>query len=870
MASILKFTNHDQNLEIVDPPRRKNAELEGLTPARREARLRVAVRKMRNQVKAQISVVNKIVGSEVKETRELSPLEGMEFSTYVPIEYEESIVFMWPQVRKGLDKFGIICILDLHGKIMKIRTTEETKSEQHILKARDLLKLLSRGFPGEEALLILRDNYECDFIKIGESVVSKVEFKKRRQRIIGPDGNTLKALELLTRCYIHVHANVVCVVGTGYEGINIVGEVVHDCMDHINPISHIRRLLLIQELLKNEELSDKDWVRFLPPTKKLEETGVLKSGQNPRNIDFLKDHPSEMTIGRQLAVELMKFPWYYPTKYQEKEDNIQTSEINLTQKRLIKSDTESDGTEEPKSTDTESTDSTELNSDRLKHEPLPSLAKAWAFFEHITLPRYVVDLTTKVPSSPIIRLWKMNSVELEPATRGEHQRPTRLYSVFYTPLKQMGDFGIGIGLYFTTVWAVSIMTIVAGFISIPNMMYFDSEAYGPLKHKKSFHIATSALCLEENWVPCPDCVSENFLDKDRFQIVQSMRTGKDLVFALKNQCKRDQIFRLGIVNWSAIIFIFFSLGAILVFVEKMEVQFDEDEQTAQDYSLIVNNPPKDAIYPEEWKLFFDRISEGHVTVCTVALDNDVLVKALVERRAILEQIKRQLEPGTSLDEANLSRLSACVERDRTSIYNVFATVLHPFGLMRDVAYHYNEIVRLTSKIRGLSQIKYNASKVYVTFETEAAQRNALSILSRGVLDITRNNTNSMLKKHLFRGNRVLSVSEPEEPSTVRWEDLSTKLRVRIRGIVITTLFSLGLIVVTAILVFIIKERRGMDTAAFVISIANAIFPFFARVCFDNLLLNFLSEMLLLLYLILTLTKSILLSIDNDAFGTSSR
>ena len=91
------------------------------------------------------------------------------------------------------------------------------------------------------------------------------------------------------------------------------------------------------------------------------------------------------------------------------------------------------------------------------HRDAPSLEKAWAYYEHFTLARHFDSDNAKH--------------RLERAEPGESM-PTELYSPFTTPESSLNEFGIGVASYFSTLRQVAVILLLAGFISLPNILYF--------------------------------------------------------------------------------------------------------------------------------------------------------------------------------------------------------------------------------------------------------------------------------------------------------------------------------------------------------------------------------------------------------------
>ena len=388
----------------------------------------------------------------------------------------------------------------------------------------------------------------------------------------------------------------------------------------------------------------------------------------------------------------------------------------------------------------------------------------------------------------------------------------------------LGDFGIGVGLYFSSLRAVAFITLIAGCINLPNILYYASDEYSKSQPGVNVILKGSAICTEQEWVPCPTCNIDNF-HYSRSRIAGTATITPDgelrtLVFALKNACD-GATFRAGIMNMASLGFILLAFAALSLYQRRKQIAYDEQEQTTQDYSIEIFNPPSDATEPEEWKEFFESRFACHLTSCTVTIDNDLLIKALAKRREVLSDIEELIEDDVTLSTLTLSQRAAKIEHGRLCLSRL-QSALSP-GVPELV----DRLTVLNTRIQGLVQQEYRATRVFCTFETEVAQRQVLSRMTVGAVTAMRNNTHAINPNLLFRGEHVLLVREAEEPSAIRWMDLDESWSTKIRQITFSTIISLVSIAAAAAIVYLCR-RKGIMYAALAISVANAIFPMIAK------------------------------------------
>lgn len=426
------------------------------------------------------------------------------------------------------------------------------------------------------------------------------------------------------------------------------------------------------------------------------------------------------------------------------------------------------------------------------------------------------------------------------AERGEHEEETELYPHFGLPQSALIEWGSGMDLYFISLWFFAITMLIAGFINILSIDYFGSTAYnGDTADNISAFLRASAVCTNTEWVVCSTCNETDWNSSpnnapDRYAYGIGP-TGLNTTLVLKNGCSFEQ-WRLGWPNLLTLGFFVVAVGVFGIYLRAREIRFDEDKLTTSDYSVCVLNPPPDAKDPDEWRDFFEKYAshEGdQITTVTVALDNEDLINVLANRRVYQNYLRMKLPPDT--DFSDDQALLQAIDRHKikvaelpdgciSGIIKAVRPLFQMFGMMLTASQLYDQIEKLTEKAKELQEKEYHATKVFVTFETEHGQRAALEALKVGQIDLLLNRLGAVSPMNHFRGEQLLEVVEPAEPSAIRFTELSTGIIGRMVRRSITIAITFCLIAFCSWSIYRVREESGPFLSGPLTTIFNSSMP----------------------------------------------
>ena len=224
----------------------------------------------------------------------------------------------------------------------------------------------------------------------------------------------------------------------------------------------------------------------------------------------------------------------------------------------------------------------------ISSERRPNTDIAWAFFEHYGLPRCKQQNKTERQDQAFFQREtnKYDKANCELVKSGNNDEKTTLFPLWRTDHYSLGRMGIGVGLYFDTLVALSLIMLVAFAMNIPVMTYYASTSYARDEQKSlSIFLRGSSICTDISFEPCPNCTKNDWHTDPVNRDTQAEAMNGTLHFIRVNHCNIDRM--VGPLNFASLLVFLFSIVGMIFWLRYRTTAFDKDVQTARDYSIII-------------------------------------------------------------------------------------------------------------------------------------------------------------------------------------------------------------------------------------------------------------------------------------------
>jgi hypothetical protein len=325
------------------------------------------------------------------------------------------------------------------------------------------------------------------------------------------------------------------------------------------------------------------------------------------------------------------------------------------------------------------------------------------------------------------------------------RRAGNLYPVYATNAEDLGQFGVGIGLYFLFLrYMIFVFLIIAMVHSAAMILNVAGGGFG-----------------------------EQRTDVDRFGRASIGNHQENPFVSIFGRTLEGQNVPLvlSIIDVTAMLVF---LGS-WVRLRSQQLQTVEDidagVMTIADYTVYVEDLPPDCFNPEEFKQFFSQF--GLVADVQIGLNNGNLITLINERSVF--NIEMELA-SAELKQSKLSTQEAVVKKIKAKMLVVDKKI---------------------AQIRNAASFK--SIVAYVTFNEQSAQDKCIKQFQSGFFG--RLMAGSKLK---FRLKHSISVSQAVEPSNIKWENLEVRGHAATARVVLTSFLTVTMLLASLAILIVLK------------------------------------------------------------------